>query len=319
MTTPTLYASSDASAPVLTGTAGDLVNLLRKCLVDGYGSKAAAGWTKPYDDGAGYPLRAVFRQGAGKQFYLDVDDRGAAGILTGASGQEAAVRGYEAMTAVATGTNPFPTTAQVAAATANWRKSAAADAVARAWFLIADDRTLILGVLDGDSAGVYKTYYFGDVYSLKTGDSYNAAITARTAVNSTGIGGTIANAFSASDTAGLAGHYVARPATAAAGAVGLAVLAIGTALPTATTFTSALDSGLYLARLLLVDQASTRVLRGWMRGVYAIANPSGLNDGDTFSGVGDFAGRTFVVVRSPTSGSTVSAIAIETTAWDTSS
>ena len=39
-----IYSSSDAGAPVLRGnTPGDLINLLEKCLVTGYGSKAGAG------------------------------------------------------------------------------------------------------------------------------------------------------------------------------------------------------------------------------------------------------------------------------------
>ena len=37
----TIYTSDDAGAPVLDGTNGSLINLLDKCLVTGYGSKAA--------------------------------------------------------------------------------------------------------------------------------------------------------------------------------------------------------------------------------------------------------------------------------------
>ncbi|MGE3907973.1 MAG: hypothetical protein AB7K36_01385, partial [Chloroflexota bacterium] len=48
MTTTRIYRSTDSGAPVLTGQAGSLLNLLDKCLVDGYGSKAAAGWSRPY-------------------------------------------------------------------------------------------------------------------------------------------------------------------------------------------------------------------------------------------------------------------------------
>ena len=42
MTAPTIYRSTDASAPVLTGEVGKLVDLLDACLVNGYGAKSAA-------------------------------------------------------------------------------------------------------------------------------------------------------------------------------------------------------------------------------------------------------------------------------------
>jgi hypothetical protein len=40
-----IYRSTDGSAPVLTGQAGKLTDLLDAILVNGYGSKTAAGWT----------------------------------------------------------------------------------------------------------------------------------------------------------------------------------------------------------------------------------------------------------------------------------
>ncbi len=43
MTTVNLYQSTDASAPILTGSAGSLVTLLDACLVNGYGTKAGRG------------------------------------------------------------------------------------------------------------------------------------------------------------------------------------------------------------------------------------------------------------------------------------
>lgn len=39
------YRSDDASAPTLNGQAGSLIDVLKACLVDGYGAKAGAGWT----------------------------------------------------------------------------------------------------------------------------------------------------------------------------------------------------------------------------------------------------------------------------------
>ena len=46
--TVTVYRSTDASAPVLTGVAGAMKAVLDACLVNGYGAKAAAGWSAPF-------------------------------------------------------------------------------------------------------------------------------------------------------------------------------------------------------------------------------------------------------------------------------
>jgi hypothetical protein len=312
MAAPTIYRSSDSSAPVLDGQAGSLVNLLDKCLVAGYGAKAAAGWTKPFTA----TNAAVFRMGAGNQFYLDVNDNGASNGLTGASGQEAAVRGYEAMTAVSTGTNPFPTTAQIALATANWRKSATASATARGWFMVADDRSFILGILDGDTVSLYKLYIFGDFYSLKTGDSFRVAITVRTVVNTTAVTGTFGSSLVISSSSASVGLYIARIAAGTGSAVTVALTSVGSSWEGSVSFSTSLDGNLYLARLLLNEGVIT--LRGWLRGLYEILQPVGLVDGDTFTGTGDFAGRTFVIVKG-FAGSLAFGLAIETSTWDTSS
>ncbi len=57
--TVTVYRSTDASAPQLSGTAGSLAAILDGCLVTGYGSKPAAGWTTAFTSG---DLRS-YRQG----------------------------------------------------------------------------------------------------------------------------------------------------------------------------------------------------------------------------------------------------------------
>lgn len=47
----TIYRSSDAGAPQLgTRKPSEMINILKKCLVDGYGAKVGAGWTIPFVD-----------------------------------------------------------------------------------------------------------------------------------------------------------------------------------------------------------------------------------------------------------------------------
>src|SRR5574337_1134523 len=106
MAAPTVYRSSDASAPTLSGTAGDLVNVFDKCLVAGYGAKSPAGWSKPYTGSS----IAVFRQGGGNLHYLRVQDDG---TVPTSGAAEAVARGWEVKadandTVDANNTGPFP-------------------------------------------------------------------------------------------------------------------------------------------------------------------------------------------------------------------
>src|SRR5277367_4813757 len=98
--TITVYKSSDASAPVLSGQAGAMAGVLDACLVNGYGSKAAAGWGTAF---TGTNLRA-YQPASGNRLYLALDDTGTTSCR---------LTGYEAMSAVSTGTGPFPTSLQV--------------------------------------------------------------------------------------------------------------------------------------------------------------------------------------------------------------
>lgn len=47
----TMFTSDDAGAPQLAnGKPSEIINILTKCLVDGYGAKTPLGWTRPYYD-----------------------------------------------------------------------------------------------------------------------------------------------------------------------------------------------------------------------------------------------------------------------------
>lgn len=58
---PTIYKSTDPSAPVMNGSAGSLIAVLKACLVDGYGAKPAAGWS--FVDVHAATYKALFTQG----------------------------------------------------------------------------------------------------------------------------------------------------------------------------------------------------------------------------------------------------------------
>lgn len=53
----TVYRWDDAGAPQInSGLPSEIINVLKKCLVDGYGSKVGLGWTKPYEDTASFKV-----------------------------------------------------------------------------------------------------------------------------------------------------------------------------------------------------------------------------------------------------------------------
>lgn len=165
------YKSTDASAPSLSGTVGSLIALLDAVLVNGYGSKPSAGWSKVYSD----TNKAVYRAPAGNRFYLRVLDDGSDGTH---GAKVATIRGYETMSDVDTGTGPFPTAAQKSAGLFVG-KSSTANATARPWFLLADGKRFVLGVANYSSlSNAYEQTCFGDLIGAAPADAYASIIAA---------------------------------------------------------------------------------------------------------------------------------------------
>jgi hypothetical protein len=149
--TAAYYNSADAGAPVLTGQAGSLINLLDTLLVGSgtaYGSKPKMGWSKAHSG----TNKAVYLTADGVANYR-VQHDGAQGA---ASTREAVVRGAESATDVDTLVDAFPTTAQVAEASCVWRVSSTTDSTARPWQAMATPNFLMLTVaIDGSTSDLY--------------------------------------------------------------------------------------------------------------------------------------------------------------------
>jgi hypothetical protein len=290
----------------------------------GTDSKSGAGWAKAYSGAFG---QAAYRPPAGTRFYLQVDDTGPGpGTM-----REARCFGWETMSAWNTGTGQFPTVAQVPAG-ASCRKSVTVDAAARGWTVFVDDRTLVLFTYTNDGTALAHGFSFGDFYSLLPGDAYKCLI----------MGGNTETNGTASTTAffsevqpgvtTLLGHWLPRNFAGAGGSTifikmgdpGLAQLGVSgsDALKGNLAFPNPADGGLYVAPLRIIDYSppgaalgTVTDLRGRVRGLYHMPHPiTGFADGDTFTGIGDYAGRAFTIVKGVNGGM----IAVETTAWDTS-
>lgn len=286
----------DAGAPVLNGVAGSLIAVLDAVLV------TAAGWTKDFSG----VNKAVYRAPVGgNRFYLRVDD---------STGVSARVVGYEAMTDVDTGTNPFPTAVQVAGGL-YVVKANDTSATARQWVIAVSDRLfhMYTNVHTAiTSPGTYGNMWtFGDIKSLVPSDGYGAVLIAQTGTTYS------TNQYSIQGSS-TSGHFIARPYTSLAGAfqfglVGdpfasgmLAFGAYGITYPSP-------DGGVYMAPLRITE--GTTVLRGSVPGVWQLLHlTASMQHLDTFSGAGAFAGRTFIYLQQYSGG----ALVLETSnTWDT--
>lgn len=236
MATVKVFSSTDPGAPVLSGTAGALLTLLKICLVDGRGlssvvSLTVASGIATATYSAGHPFAVgsvgLFAGAApaalnGEQRILTtaantvtfaapgVADGAATGTITSklapagwqlvfsgtnlaafkpsaveATGcvlrmddtgtTNARVVAYESMSDVSTGVGPTPLVSQVAGGL-YWPKSSAANATARPWIVVADERGLFIAT-DPAGAGRYTVLYAGDIASLKSGDAYGYLLT----------------------------------------------------------------------------------------------------------------------------------------------
>lgn len=301
----TVYKSTDAGAPALTGQVGSLVALLDAILVNGYGAKPAAGWTKAF---AGANLAAYRNNVAtGTGFYLAVNDN-APGATAGA--REAQARGFEVMTTVSAGTGAFPTTAQLAVSGVPIRKSSFADATSRPWKAYADNKTFYLFINLRDFVG-WSGFAFGDIYAIAT-DPYRALIAGRFTQNNDtdaaeGLPLLVSTAVVAS------GHWMTRNwqqngtlGAAAVGKHGDASKGGGAALTGFITYPNPLDVGLYMSPVWVhEDNGNTITIRGRMRGFWQQLHPlsAPINEGDTWSGTGPLAGKTFECVGAVADGS----------------
>lgn len=215
------------------------------------------GWQKTFSGVNKAAYRSIEPLASG--FYLRVDDTGTT---------IARVVGYEAMTDIDTGTNPFPTDAQISGG-GYLAKSDAADVTARPWCLFADARFVHWGTCP--KTGGYNTAAlrgFGDLQPVSTTDAYAVAISTNTAFTQgdAKINGAFVGSADAIDATGT---YVAR---ALSGAVGSQLRAtrpytgastsVGGFDTTLGTAPSPIDGKLRLARRYLNDLGDRAVIPG---------------------------------------------------------
>lgn len=175
----TVYRSTDAGAPQLNGVAGSLITVLDAVLVNGYGSKPAAGWTKPFSG----TNKAVYRNSAvspATGTYFRIRDDGVGPYPQGSN--KATLRGYETMTDVDTGVGAFPSLTQMpeyGVYPPVIVKSDLTGSAARGWTIIADERTCYLFLnVSGAGVNLGLWHVFGDIKSFSAADPYASVVLA---------------------------------------------------------------------------------------------------------------------------------------------
>lgn len=207
MGAPTVYRWDDTSAPALVaghaaGTPGSAVAVLKACLVDGYGSKSAAGWTREYTNGD--DSMSVFRSSSvnGNGFYYQ-----ALHDATLYGGRTLQIKAFETMSAVDTGTGETGAVYGICSLTL--------DTVERPWIVIADDQCFYFFCWY-DETGLASTFttdpascgmFAGDIVSAVAGDGYGSMVIG---TNSSSYNHTRLGAMIAVTTASTTGTYAVR-------------------------------------------------------------------------------------------------------------
>ncbi len=335
MAAPTIIRSTDSAAvsagAILTGNAGSLVAVLDYALV------TVLGWGKAFTA----TNKGVYRAPAGVRHYLDVDD--SAPDAT-ALGRNARIRGYETMSAVGTGTNPFPTVAQVTTCV-GLIKSTATGTTARPWIVVGDDRTFyFFSEAAGTDPPTLSThawtdgFYFGEILSVIVGDLYRTVYGWNSTVST--FVTALMNPYNSTAASTTTVINVNMPRSYTGSGTSLWAQPVGnlfsvTNLSLATgnfTYPNPADSGFYLNVMNVVERGSGTTaaaassaatgIRGQLRGVcQSPFNSTGVDDQTTFSGAAGtvWAGKTFIALRINTDTGRTGLLVFETTPWAASS
>lgn len=261
------YLSTDDGAPVVAGNdRTSMVRLLKKCLIDGYGSKTpAGGWTMPFVNAEG--TQAAFRNdsAAGTGFFLGIDAAGTS------SPYRYKCIGYEDMTGAAAGVFPFPRQAVELFA------GNTSSAVPRPWVVVATGTWVLVVVYNNASAmptlagvppGNYgwqsSGFFFGDVERHLATDAYACMLSV--IYSSAGFGYTASGSNASSTQITYEAYWFARRAGGAGSSAGhygfLPHPCIGARCGTqGPAYT--LQSGLLVGKLAFND-AAVYTLRGWL-------------------------------------------------------
>lgn len=263
---------------------------------------APAGWQEVFFGTNLTALKPAVPEATG--CVLRVDDTGTS---------TACVRSYESMTDINTGVGPVPLDSQVSGGV-YWPKSASADATARPWIVVADERGVHVAV-DPAGTGRYSVWYAGDIASLKSGDAWSWLLCGNVdnAVNTSNIM-TCCNGYSGRSAR--AGAYMARAYTGLGGSLGVGRVGVGQNGSAADAYSgtanyslagagpNGANNGLMLTPVELIEAG----VRGTIPGLYHARSAWAANyfsTGVVVAGTDDLSGRSLMAISvAPPIGST---------------
>lgn len=237
---------------------------------------AVGGWQALYSGTSKLALNSTDVSASGRVFRID--DTGTT---------NARIVGYESMTDVDTGTNPFPTGAQISGGGYLLKSSSA---TVRAWWLVADPKCVWLATFSDGSN--WHIYGFGDYKSLFSGDTFNTFVMCAN-------GAAIANSAYASYVYGATYDvlYVARNGAGGVGAMRAPKRGIGNYSGYGTTvagpnyaYPSATGVDVLISKAPILIEEYQGEIRGALHGMRQILNKYGASatDGEVRAGVSGF-------------------------------
>ena len=260
---------------------------------------AAAGWQQLYAGTNMAALKPSVVEASG--CVLRMDDTGTL---------NSRVRAYESMTDVSSGVGLTPLESQMAGGLF-WPKSGSANATARRWFVIADERGFYLAVAPQGSDR-HTLLYSGDIASLKSGDSYGHLITGNQS-DQTALTTVPDGCCGYSHRSARAGAYLVRSHTAIGQAVAAqrigehhtgtaADVYAGTAGYSWGAFPNGPDNGLIVGAVELFALGVRGTLPGLLHPVQDVG--ASFSSGAIIDGTGDYAGRKLLAIKvAPPAGS----------------
>lgn len=259
-----IYLSTDDNAPVVAGNdRTGIINLLQKCLIDGYGSRnPAGGWTMPYRNTAGDI--AVFRNSPeGTGHYLQINQSSA---VSSSPSRYNAI-GAEMASSEGDLQNTFERPNAIL------QSSNTNNATTRPWIVLANQYWVLLMVYIQQTGGTPtreqlasngQTYgfWFGDYEKTFADDAYNSMLSPL--YTYTDFGSTSSSSTSSSS---LSSYYFSRKSGGAVGSVqGSAYLphpCIGQAFGAGNSPAYSAQTGLYVSKVSL-GGGEAYTLRGWL-------------------------------------------------------
>lgn len=163
MAIPTVYRSTDPGAPQIgINTAGSALDVVRKCLVDGYGSMAPAGWTEEFT-GTNVAAFKNSTAAGGTGLYVRIDDT----VTTSGNQRVITLDIYRTMSSISAGSDKL-STRYGSRRPSNTNGTGVVD-----WALIATPTAAYFALWQQAITCSYQPIMgFGDAQSLVAGDAW---------------------------------------------------------------------------------------------------------------------------------------------------